>query len=96
MITVTILYPKSDDSTFDMDYYTGTHMPLFAEVLGDACHGWGAIKVTSGDYEAIGWASVDSMDGFNAGMGARGAEVRADIPNYTNVKPQIVMGDVVV
>ncbi len=96
MITVTILYPKTDDSTFDMDYYTKTHMPLFAEVLGDACHGWGAIKVTSGEYEAIGWASVESMDGFNASMGARGAEVMADIPSYTNVQPQLVFGDVVV
>jgi uncharacterized protein (TIGR02118 family) len=96
MITVTLLYPKSDDSTFDLDYYTGTHMPLFAEVLGDACHGWGVIKVTSGDYEAIGWVSVESMDGFKAGMGARGGEVMADIPNYTNVKPEVVMGDVVV
>lgn len=29
-IRVTFLYPKTDESTFDMDYYTSTHMPMLA------------------------------------------------------------------
>jgi len=36
MICVTILYPKTDDATFDMDYYTSTHMPMLAKALGDS------------------------------------------------------------
>ena len=33
MISVVILYPQSDDTTFDMDYYTSKHMPLLAEAI---------------------------------------------------------------
>ena len=29
-------YPAGDGNTFDMEYYTSTHMPLLAEALGDA------------------------------------------------------------
>ncbi len=94
MLVVTILYPKSDDSTFDMDYYTATHMPLFAEVLGDACQGWGATKVTAGDLEAIGWCVVESQAAFDSAMAASGAEIMGDVPNYTNVQPQLIIGDV--
>ena len=36
MISVVILYPQSDDSNFDMDYYTTKHMPMFVEALGEA------------------------------------------------------------
>ena len=60
MISVLIMYPKTDDSTFDMDYYTSTHMPMLADALGDACLSWGASTVTSGDYEAMGWAMVET------------------------------------
>jgi uncharacterized protein (TIGR02118 family) len=94
MISVHILYPKSDDSTFDMDYYTSTHMPLLAEVLGDACTGWGASTVNSGDFHAIGWAMVESQEAFDAAMAEGGAKVMGDVPNYTSARPQLLIGDV--
>lgn len=93
MLVITILYPRTDDSTFDMDYYTSNHMPLLAEVLGEACQGWGAASIASGKYTAIGWATVASKDAFDAAMGSRGAEVMADVPNYTNVQPEILVGE---
>jgi uncharacterized protein (TIGR02118 family) len=92
MIRVTFLYPKTDESTFDMDYYTSTHMPMLAAALGDDCQSWGADKITSGPYEAIGWALVSSAEAFEA---RAGDEIRADVANYTNVRPDVVMGDVV-
>jgi len=92
MLVITILYPRTDDSTFDMDYYTGTHMPLFADVLGDACQGWGAATIPEGKYAAMGWAMVSSQDAFNAAMASRGGEVMADVPNYTNVQPELLVG----
>ena len=94
MIAVTILYPQTDDSSFDMDYYTSTHMPLFAEVLGDACEGWGAASVNNGKWAAIGWAMVSSQDAFDAAMKEGGAKVMADVPNYTNVQPELLVGTV--
>jgi uncharacterized protein (TIGR02118 family) len=95
MIRVTFLYPKTDESTFDMDYYTSTHMPMLAAALGDACLSWGADKITSGPYEAIGWALVSSAEAFDAAMTEKGAEISADVANYANVRPDVVKGDVV-
>ncbi|MET0578729.1 MAG: EthD family reductase [Ilumatobacteraceae bacterium] len=91
---MTILYPKTDDSTFDMDYYTSTHMPLLAKAMGDGCKGWGAATVMGDQHAAIGWMLIDSMETFNAGMGEHGAEIMADVANYTNQQPEVVLGEV--
>lgn len=94
MISVHILYPKTDDSTFDMSYYTSTHMPMLADALGDACTGWGASTTKSKEWEAIGWATVTSQEAFDAAMAEHGAKIIGDVPNYTNVAPQMVVGEV--
>lgn len=94
MIAVTILYPRTDDSSFDMEYYTGTHLPMLAEALGDACTGWGAASVPKGNWMAFGWATVTSHDAWNAAMGEHGTKIMGDVPNYTNVRPEMVIGDV--
>jgi uncharacterized protein (TIGR02118 family) len=94
MLAIHILYPKTDDSTFDMDYYTSTHMPMLAAAFGDACKGWGATEVTAGEWEAIGWCHVESQEAFDSAMAAKGAEIMVDVPNYTNVQPQLVIGQV--
>jgi uncharacterized protein (TIGR02118 family) len=94
MMCITILYPKSDDATFDMDYYTSTHMPMLAKALGDACKGWGAATVTSDKHIAMGWAMFDSMDAFNSAMAEHGAEIMGDVPNYTNQQPELIVGEV--
>ncbi len=33
MIRVSVLYPKTDESTFDMDYYVTKHGPLVEKLL---------------------------------------------------------------
>jgi uncharacterized protein (TIGR02118 family) len=91
MLSVVILYPKSDDTHFDMEYYTSKHMPLFADVLGDACQGWGVMEPTA-EYHAVAWAMVESMDAFGAAMGGRGGEVMSDVANYTNTQAKLIMG----
>jgi uncharacterized protein (TIGR02118 family) len=93
MLVVTILYPRTDDSTFDMDYYVGSHMPMFAEVVGEACQGWGAAAVPAGKYAAFGWMSVTSKDAFDAAMAEGGSKVIGDVPNYTNVRPEMIVGE---
>ena len=35
MINVSVMWPKSDDATFDHDYYLQTHIPMLVELLGD-------------------------------------------------------------
>jgi uncharacterized protein (TIGR02118 family) len=94
MLAVTILYPRAEGSTFDMDYYTSSHMPMFAEALGDACQGWGAVSFPEGQYAAMGWATVTDQAGLDAAMGAHGAKIMGDVPNYTNQTPQLLVGEV--
>ena len=94
MICLTILYPKADDATFDMDYYTSSHMPMLAEALGEGCKGWGAAKVTTDNHIAMGWAMIDSVDTYNAAMGEHGAAIRSDVANYTNQQPEVILGEV--
>lgn len=94
MIALTILYPKTEDSTFDMEYYKATHMPMLADALGAACQGWGAVTVTSGKWAAMGWAMIDSQAALDAALAEHGAAIMADIPNYTNVAPELIIGDV--
>jgi len=93
MISVHILYPKTDDSTFDMDYYCATHMPMLADALGDACKGWGASS-TGGEFAAVGWAMVESREALDGALKEHGAAIMADVPNYTNVAPQMLIGEV--
>ena len=94
MIAITILYPRTDDSTFDMGYYTSTHMPMLANALGDACQGWGAADIADGKYAAMGWAVADSKAAFDAAMAEHGAAIMGDVPNYTNVQPELLIGEI--
>jgi len=41
MIRVSILYPRSEGTTFDIDYYVSKHMPLVQKELGDTLKGYG-------------------------------------------------------
>ena len=95
MISVVILYPKADDTTFDMDYYTSKHMPMFVSTMGEACKGWG-VSGPAHKYHAVAWAMVDSKEAFDAAMAERGKEVMGDVRNYTNTRPEMIIGEVVV
>lgn len=95
MIGVTILYPREEGSTFDIDYYTNSHMPMFAGHLGEACQAWGVIAADGPQYHCVGWAMVDSADAFNSAMAEHGAEIIGDVPNYTTVTPTLIVGNVV-
>ena len=95
MISVVILYRKSDDSTFDMDYYTSTHMPMLAAAVGEACQGWGVSEPSAKDH-AVGWLMADSQEAFDAAMAQHGAGIIGDVPNYTNTQPELIVGKVIV
>ena len=39
MIKVSVLYPNTEGSRFDMDYYVNKHMPMVQSKLGSSCLG---------------------------------------------------------
>jgi uncharacterized protein (TIGR02118 family) len=94
------LYPVSDGSTFDFDYYLSTHMGLVAEHMGPHIQSTLVTKGLSGGPDAppgmhavasIVFADTGALD---AAMAAAGP-VLADIPNFTNSQPQMLIGEVV-
>jgi uncharacterized protein (TIGR02118 family) len=95
MISVTILYPRTDESTFDMDYYTSTHMPMFADALDGACKSWTVSAVAKGPWTATGFVLIESKAAFDVAMATHGAKIGADLANYTNVAPTMIIGEVV-
>ncbi len=101
MIKVSVLYPKTDTTSFDMDYYCNSHMPMVKEKLGDACKN---ISVEGGlaggapdsppPYIAMGHLYFDSVDDFQSAFGPHAEAIMADIPNYTNVDPVLQVSEV--
>jgi hypothetical protein len=77
-----------------MEYYTSKHMPMFADALGEVCQGWGVMEPMA-EYHAMAWAMLSDLGAFGEAMKERGGPVLADIPNYTNTHPQMLMGPIV-
>jgi uncharacterized protein (TIGR02118 family) len=94
MFRVSVLYPKGEGSTFDMEYYRDKHVPLVNRVIGPE-----RFEVDSGvdgPFMAVGHLYFPSQEALQAGMGGPDAgEALADVPNYTNVQPQIQISEIV-
>src|SRR6185295_597079 len=94
MIKVAILYPAGEGKTFDMDYYSNKHMPTAARLFGDSLKAMAIDKgLASGTpdtplpYLAIGYFYFETMSACQNSMKANSATLRADVPNFTNIKP---------
>jgi uncharacterized protein (TIGR02118 family) len=94
MIKVSVVYPNEEGSSFDIGYYVDQHVPLCQKLLGPAL-----LKVEID--EGISGAAPDSRPPFVAAVhmyfastasfydsfGPHAKAIRADVPNYTNIKP---------
>ncbi|WP_269583115.1 EthD family reductase [Roseibium sp. Sym1] len=99
-ITLQVLYPITPDTTFDHDYYKSTHMPLVSEHMGpfllmvQASRGLAGGPDAPPDYYAIATMVFESQEKLSLALEAAGP-VLADIPNYTNTRPQMLVGEVI-
>ncbi len=101
MIQVAILYPNGENKTFDMEYYATKHMPMAADLFGDALR---AMEIEKGiannvpdtpvPYLAIGYFYFDTLSDVENAMGPNSKTLRADVLNYTNIKPIIQINEV--
>ncbi len=101
MIKVALFYPNGEGNTFDMDYYSNKHMSMAARLFGDSLKAMAIDKgLASGTpdtplpYLAIGYFYFETMSSFQNSMKANSATLRADIQNYTNIKPVIQISEV--
>ncbi|WP_394751116.1 EthD family reductase [Spongiimicrobium salis] len=101
MVKVTILYPNAEGKTFDMNYYSNKHMPMVAELMGDALKHMVIDKGIAGrtadepiPYLAIGYLYFDELSAYENAFGPNAEKIVGDIPNYTNIQPIVQISEV--
>lgn len=104
MIRVTGAYPDQPGMKFDDNYYLERHIPLVRRRLAD----YGLVRAevdkgisggspgSSAPFARVAYLYFPSADDVLRGLTAAGVEIMGDIPNYTNVQPQIQISEIVV
>ncbi len=98
-VSLQVLYPISDGTSFDHDYYLTTQMKMVADHMGGFISETLVTKgVAGGPETAPGFYAIASMvfedqSKMDAAMQVAGP-VLADIPNFTDVEPQMLIGQV--
>lgn len=101
---VNVLYPNSDDATFDLSYYLKTHMPLVKEKWSSfGLKSYTVLQAQPGPDGAKPQYSVQATLVWEKGEhvaaalgdGASTGAIMGDIPNFSNKQPVFVSGDVV-
>ena len=97
MQRVTVLYPNGADTKFDFDYYLGKHVPWVAGLVGqkiEVRRGIASLTGSPAAFVCVAAIFINSMEEFQAIFAKHGAEILADIPNYTNSTPVVQFDDV--
>lgn len=101
MIKVTFLYPNTDGSSFDMEYYLSTHRDLAKRLLSPALRGIsidrGLSSIEPGSpspYHAAGHLLFESVDAFYAAVLPHVAELKNDVAMYTDTEPVIQISEI--
>jgi len=92
MIKVSVMYPKTDDVEFDIEYYRTTHMDIVRDGMNPV-----KIEVESaidGPYVAIGTLYFNSLEDLGASPEGAAAAA-ADVPNFSNVESVMQISTVV-
>ncbi|MDF1697651.1 MAG: EthD family reductase [Saprospiraceae bacterium] len=102
MTKVSVMYANGEGKIFDMDYYLNTHMPLVGKLLGDKLKsssvdkGVGsAAPGSAAPYVCMGVMYFDSVEDFGAAFGPHATEILGDLPNFTNIEPEVQISEVV-
>lgn len=103
MIRVSVMYSMGEGKKFDTTYYLQRHMPLVRERFG----GVGLVRaevdkgVAGGTPGApapfiyVAHLYFNSIADFQKAIEVHGKEVMGDVPNYTNIQPQIQISEIV-
>lgn len=96
MIIVSVMYPKTSESRFDLDYYLQKHTPLvkarFTAMGMESIHlmrGTGALDGGRPGFEVIAQLHFSSMQHVRDALAKHGQEIIADISKFTDVQPLI-------
>ncbi|KAI8631135.1 hypothetical protein F5Y19DRAFT_473534 [Xylariaceae sp. FL1651] len=92
-----VVYLKG--TSFNMDYYLSTHMPLVQKEWGPyGLKSWKVAKYTSPDaaYSVQAWLEWESQGHFEKAKASTSNDtVFADVPNFSDKGPELLAGEVV-
>lgn len=103
MVRISVLYPNEAGKKFDHNYYAQTHMPLVHRRLSglgllryEVDRGVGGSTPESrAPFVSVGHLYFNSVEEFREAMGKHGAELMGDVPNYTDILPQMQISQIV-
>ena len=101
MIKVTVLYPNEQGKKFDFDYWVNTHVPMVQRLLGPIGMVKGELeKGVSGadpsappEFIAVGHLYFNTTDEVHEGFKTHGGEIMGDIKNFSDIKPQFQISE---
>jgi uncharacterized protein (TIGR02118 family) len=98
VLVVSVMYPAT--ARFDLDYYTQRHMRLVRERWGDMglrearlLRGTSGPDGSAAQFTLIALLSFASAQDFQAALAKHGAELLADIKNFTDVQPVLQLNE---
>ena len=103
MIKVSVLYPNESGKKFDMDYFKNKHIPMVGGLLenmglvrGEMESGIsGSDPSAPAPFVAIACLYFNTTDEVHEAFKTHGRQIMGDIPNYTDIAPQIQISEVV-
>jgi uncharacterized protein (TIGR02118 family) len=100
MIKVSVHYPNTPGSRFDVEYYTSVHMPTAVRLLGTALKDvsveigiGGGVPGDPAPFAAIAGFTCESVDAFTAAFMPVADQLQNDIPKYTDITPIIQISE---
>ena len=103
MIKVSVFYANTPGAKFDHAYYCNVHMPLVKRLMGSHLQSYSVDKGLAGGtpdapalFVCAGHLLCASVEAFQAGFGPNAQQILGDIPNYTDISPQIQISEVLV
>ena len=103
MFNISSIYPKTEGSNFDYEYYLNIHMPMSIEKLSQA-KGYKGVSVERGisletpdiesSFHAMCHYYFDTLEEFMQAFEPHAAELQNDIQNYTDIEPIIQINQV--
>jgi uncharacterized protein (TIGR02118 family) len=100
MIRVSVSYPQATGQRFDHDYYQSQHRQLLIDKL--TAHGLQRVEMDrcladgaggTPPVVAVAHMVFDTLAGFQQGMAANGKVIMADVAQYTDIRPQILVSE---
>lgn len=102
MIKVSVYFPNESGKKFDLDYYVNTHFPLVHRLLDSGGLVRSEVEKGISDtdpnapprYVAVGALYFDNVEHVHEAFKTHGREIMGDVPNYTDIQPQFLIGEV--